>query len=444
MTVRGRLTLIYSAAMILTVAVGAALVWWQVGVALRSSLDQALDTRATAAAAALENDGQSGLQESDGPAAGIFVAMFAGNRLVDSTAGTPAGLQAPAATGVGGSIVLGGVTYATRVARADGSFQVIAGASLAGVHGAQGEVARSLVLVGILSIILSLAGGWWLAGRAMRPVALITAEARLIGAADLARRVPVPNQRDELWALATTVNGMLDRVEAASQRQRAFVAAASHDLRTPIAAMQAELELANDPRSSREDMTAAIRAAHADTVRLGDLATALLDMAAVDLDGRAVVRTVVQIDDLVQSVLRKVASVAEARGVTLAATESDGAVRIDRIRLEQALTNLALNAVVHGPAGGTVEINAHLESSDPPAAGTGTILAIEVLDRGPGIAPELASRLFEPFVRGRRTPVPGFGLGLATAAAGIRAHHGSIGYEPRLDGGSCFWIRVPG
>lgn len=444
MTVRARLTVIYSAAMILTVAVGAALVWWQVGVALRSSLDQALDTRATAAAAALENDGQAGLQESDGPPAGIFVAMFAGDRLVDSTAGAPAGLHAPTATDIGGSIVLGGVTYATRVASADGSFQVIAGASLAGVHAAQGEVARSLVLVGILSILLSLAGGWWLAGRAMRPVALITAEARLIGAADLARRVPVPVQRDELWALATTVNGMLDRVEAASQRQRAFVAAASHDLRTPIAAMQAELELVNDPRSSRDDMTAAIRAAHADTVRLGDLATALLDLAAVDLDGRTVVRTMVQVDDLVQSVVRKVTTVADARGVTLATTQSTGAVRIDRIRLEQALTNLVLNAVVHGPADEIVEINARLESSDRPAAGTGTILAVDVLDRGSGIAPELASRLFEPFARGLRTPAPGFGLGLATAAAGIRAHHGSIGYEPRPDGGSRFWIRVPG
>ena len=444
MTVRGRLTLIYSAAMILTVAVGAALVWWQVGVALRSSLDQALDARATAAAAALENGGQSGLQETDAPRAGIFVAIFSGGRLVDSTTGTPAGLVAPAATGVGGSIVLGAETYATRVARADGSFKVIAGASLAGVHGAQGEVARSLVLVGSLSILLSLAGGWWLAGRAMRPVALITAEARLIGAADLARRVPVPGQRDELWALATTVNSMLDRVEAASQRQRAFVSAASHDLRTPIAALQAELELANDPRSSRDDMTAAIRAAHADTVRLGDLATALLDLAAVDLDGRAVVRTTVQIDDLVQSVVRKVRSVAEERGVTLAATRSDAAVRIDRIRLEQALANLVLNAIVHGEAGGMVEINARLESPDPPAAGTRTMFAIDVLDSGPGIAPELAGRLFEPFARGLRTPVPGFGLGLATAAAAIRAHHGLIGYEPRPDGGSRFWIRVPG
>lgn len=451
MTIRARLTLIYVGAMVLTAGLVTTLVWWQVGVVLRASLDQALDTRAGAAAAAIENDGQAGLQETDAANPNrIFVAVFAADgRLVESTTGSPPGLgdlagaagMGPAATG--GTVVIGTTTYAVRVVAAEGGVRVLAGASLASVTETQDRLARALLTVGGIAALLSLAGGWWLAGRALRPVALITAEARQIGAADLTRRVPVPSQQDELRALATTVNDMLDRVAEAARRQRSFVAAASHDLRTPIAALQAELELAEDERTTPDEMRAAIRAARTDIVRLGELAAALLDLAAADSDGRTLVRSPLRVDVLLEAVTRRVEPVARQRGTTVVSRGPGRLVRVDRVRVEQALTNLVLNAITHGPPAATVDIEARVEEPAGPAAEGGIVLAIDVLDRGPGIAPELAGRLFQPFTRGSNPSGSGAGLGLATAATAIRSHHGSIGFEPRPDGGTRFWLRVP-
>ena len=285
---------------------------------------------------------------------------------------------------------------------------------------------------------------WWLAGRALRPVALITKEAALIGAADLDRRLPVPRQRDELQALASTLNGMLDRVAEALRRQRIFVAAASHDLRTPIAALQTELELAEDERTTAEELRSALQAAHADVVRLGELATALLDLASVDSDGRALVRSAVRADLLVEAVARRVAPLARERATRLLQVAPARVVHVDRMRLERALTNLVVNAITYGPPAAVVEIVAHVETVDPPGDGdAGTFLLIEVLDRGPGVPDELAEHLFQPFLRGPNASEPGTGLGLATAAAAIRAHHGTLGVERREGGGSRFWLRVP-
>jgi signal transduction histidine kinase len=446
MTIRVRLALIYVGAIALTVALVGALVWWQLGVALRSSLDQTLETRATAVLTGLENNGQAGLQEGDTTVApGIFVAIFdAQGRVVDATATVPPGLTAPAAGVVSTDLTIGASTYAVHTVTGGGGLRVVAGSSLATIRDTLDGLGRSLVLVGGIAALVSLLGGWWLAGRALRPVALITAEASQIGATDLERRLPVPLRRDELHALATTLNGMLDRVADALRRQRTFVAEASHDLRTPIAALQAELELAQDTQTSGPDLRTAVRAAHADAVRLGELATALLDLASADADGRALVRAPVRINQLLESVAHRVEPLAREHRTRFTRTAPDRLVRVDRVRLERALTNLVVNAIRYGPAGSEVEIVATFDPVDETGTHeTSTILFVDVLDRGPGVAPELASRLFEPFHRGANATVPGNGLGLATAAAAIRAHHGALGFEPRSGGGTRFWVRLP-
>jgi signal transduction histidine kinase len=251
-------------------------------------------------------------------------------------------------------------------------------------------------------------------------------------------------QNDELRALATTLNGMLDRVADSLHRQRVFVAAASHDLRTPIAALQAELELAGDVRTTGPQLRAAVRAAHVDAIRLGELATALLDLAAADADGRALVRTPVRTDTLLESVARRVEPLAREHRTRLTRTAPGRLLRVDRVRLEQALTNLVVNAITYGPRGADVEVIAQFDPvGEPGPDGAATHLSIDVLDRGPGVPAEFAGSVFEPFHRGPNAVGPGTGLGLATAAAAIRAHHGSIGFEPRSGGGTRFWIRLP-
>jgi two-component system, OmpR family, sensor kinase len=443
-TVRVRLGLVYTMAIVFTIGIVGIVVWWQMAAALRASLDQTLATRATAALSGIENDGQYGLQEGDSPGPpGVFLAIFdAQGNLVDATAGAPTGLVAP--THVGASDVMVGTgTYATYDATSENGLRVVAGSTLDGVRATLDRLAWLLALVGGAAAAASLIGGWWLAGRALHPVAVITSEASQIGAADIERRLPIPGQRDELSALATTLNAMLDRVTDALRKQRRFVAAAAHDLRMPIAALQAELDLADDERTTPEELRAAVRAAHADTVRLGELATALLDLAAADVDGRALVRTPVRTDALIESVVRRVEPVARERGTSITRSSPGQLIRVDRVRLEQAVINLLINAIRYGPPGAQVGVVAEFEQVAPATNAMSSVLTIEVTDRGPGIPPQLADRLFEPFERGADAREPGTGLGLATAAASVRAHRGSIGFEPRAGGGSRFWIRVP-
>lgn len=444
-TVRTRLTTVYALAMALTLALAGGVIWFQLRSALRSSLDQALESRATAALNATENQGEVGIQEGDATTPpGVFVGIFDGSgRLIDATAGAPTGLRPPPAGTTSAEITLGSTRYAIHAIKGD-EVRVVAGSGLGSLTATLDRLAGSLVLVGGGAALISLLGGWWLAGRALRPVALMTAEAAQIGAAGIERRLPVPTQRDELQALAVTLNRMLERVADALRRQRTFVAAASHDLRTPIALLQAELDLAEDERTTVPELRAAVRAAHADAIRLGELAAALLDLATVDADGRALVRSRVRTDLLLDSVVRRVETLARLHGVRVIASASARLVRIDRVRIEQAVTNMVTNAITHGPTGSEVEIVARVDPDPKPGPHeTATLLCIEVLDRGPGIPGEMADRLFLPFQRGPNPKGPGAGLGLATAAAAVRAHHGCVGFDPRRDGGTRFWLKVP-
>jgi len=446
MTVRARLTAVYALAMLLTVTLAGGAIWLQLRTALRESLDQTLEARASAALNASDNQGQIGIQEDDATApTGLFVEIFdASGRLVDATAGAPTELRPPAAGTTVAEITFGSTSYALHVVAGDEGVRVVAGGSLAPLEATLDRLARSLMLAGGGAVFVSLIGGWWLAGRALRPIAMMTAEAAQIGAADVERRLPVPSQRDELQALAVTLNGMLERVAEGLRRQRTFVAAASHDLRTPIAALQAELDLAEDERATLPELQAAIRAAHADAVRLGELAAALLDLAAVDADGRALVRSPVRTDLVLDSVVRRVEALARQRGIRVTATAPVRLVRIDRVRIEQAVTNMVDNAIAYGPTGSEVEIVARVDPVlEPGPHDTAALLSIDVLDRGLGIPHDIADALFLPFQRGPNAQGPGLGLGLATAAAAVRAHHGAIGFDPRPDGGTRFWLQVP-
>ncbi len=453
MTIRTRLTLSYAGAIGITLALAGLAVWWQLGAMLRASLDQTLQTRAADVATSLENAGQVGLQEGNATAPGVFTVIVDGTgRLVDATTDAPAGLPMPVA-GAAREVRQGGVTYLLRAVSAQGGGMVVAGSSLAPIERAQASLAVVLVVVGLGAGLLSLLGGWWLAGRVLRPVAEITLEAAAIGAADLDRRLPEPATNDELGRLARTLNRMLDRLERGLRQQRTFVAAASHDLRGPLAALQAELELADRPGADAATLRGAIVAAHADTVRLGDFATALLELSTAEADGRALVRRPVRVDELVESVVARTGAIAAQRQVAVVQRACDREVEVDRVRIEQTISNLLTNAILYSPVGSQVDLLAEVDdaASDRAPAGSrgeldpaqGPALVVEMLDRGPGLPDAVREHLFEPFRRGPNATGPGFGLGLATAAAGVRAHRGTIGAEPREGGGTRFWLRVP-
>ncbi len=452
MTIRTKLAAGYGIAMAMMILAITGIVWWQAGAALRQSLDDALRTRAVDILLSFDNQGQVGLQTDEAQTpSGSFIAVFdLSGTLLDASLGTPTAVLGSGGSLRSGDLQDGDTAYAVSVAR-DGEAAVIlvVGSSLATIYTTLANVTRALLIVGGVAVLVSIGAGWWLAGRALRPVAALTRDAALIGATDLDARLATPAVRDELGVLAETLNAMIERLADGLRRERRFIASASHELRTPMAALQAELELADDTEASIAELRLAVRSAHTDAVRLGELTTALLALATAEADGRALVRAPVQVDELVDSAVRQVGSRVASRGARIRREAPATQVMVDRIRMEQALANLVVNAVAYGPIGGQVEVLARVDSLPPNggvmarAGGPRSILVIDVLDRGPGLSAELRERMFQPFERGPHTSVDGAGLGLATVAAAVKAHHGSIVATPRERGGTRFRIEVP-
>lgn len=426
----------YAAAVALTIVVVGTVIWFQLGDVLRAELGQRIDLRLGAVQSALENDQQAGLQEGDADTAGTWVILFGseGSRL-ESSAGAP---DLAAVPSINGPMNVNGRSVMVRTERIDGGLTLVAGLSLEPVAAAQAALAELIGFAGLVAILVSGLGGWWLAGRALAPVAIMTAEAAAISQADLERRLQEPESMDELGVLARTLNSMLDRVADSVGRQRSFLASASHDLRTPLAALATELELADDARVSPDELRVALRAARADVARLADLANDLLELVTAEASGRPLLRTPTSMSELLDSVIRRVLPLAQAAEVEVTADSSDIVLSLDRVRVEQAVGNLVVNAIAVSRRGSGVEVVVRHGSS-----GESPFLEIEVLDRGPGVPQEEREFIFEPFHRGSRARGAGSGLGLATARAAVEAHGGQVGVADRPDGGARFWLRFP-
>ena len=434
MSIRSRLAVSYGAGVILTLLIVGLFVWWQMGAALRGSLETTLGTRATGVFGSLENNGTAGLQEANREAPGVFAALFsADGSLVDASNDTPAGIRP-----INGVLDTGGRHYLVQTQTAPDGTLVVTGADLQPVEDTQAALARLLLGVGLSVGTASLFGGWLLAGRALRPVDRLIDVAATLGPGNLDRRLPLPIRMDEVGRLTLTLNGMLDRIAESVERQRLFVAMASHELRTPLAALRAELDIAERDKASLSEYRKALHDAQGDVIRLSSLATSLLELATTREDAQSIARANVRLRELVEAVTRDLDPLIRQRGVAVSLDVPDGVVWIDRTRIEHALSNLVNNAILHGGEGGTVGIACRIDGE----AGTRT-LAVEVLDRGPGFGDDPPDELFAPFRRGTRVLGAGSGLGLATVAGAVRAHGGAFGAGPRAGGGARFWFTIP-
>jgi heavy metal sensor kinase len=286
--------------------------------------------------------------------------------------------------------------------------------SLAQVDRSVHRVLVLLVLGGAGALALVGLGGWWIARKALRPVERMTARADRIGIDDLSQRVAVPRTDDELAHLARTLNAMLERLETALQRERDFVADAGHELRTPLALLRTELELALRQGRSEEELREALRASVEEVDRLAQLADDLLLIARYDR-GRLPLRVeVVDARSLLDSVVTRFQWRADEASRSLAGEAPPGlTVHGDRLRLEQALGNLVDNALRYG--GGSVTMRA--------ASVTQTVELV-VEDQGNGFTDGFADRAFERFSRARHDG-GGAGLGLAIVRVIAEAHGGS-------------------
>jgi hypothetical protein len=303
-----------------------------------------------------------------------------------------------------------------QVSREDGTWTVVVGLGEETTKAAGEKVQDALEVAGPVLLIVIVAGTWWLGGAALRPVERMRAQAASLGASDAHARLSVPDTGDELHALGVTFNDLLDRLHQSLSQQRDFVADAGHELRTPLAIMCAELELADRPNRTPEQLREAITATRTEANRLKDLAEDLLLLAA---DERRPAERV-ELSGVIAEAVAVRRPGAQRADITLEVLAArDFAVLGEAAALRRALDNLLSNALDHTGPGGRVEIRMTPEGSGQ--------VRLQVADTGPGFPPEFLPHAFDRFRRAdtARTSQASSGLGLAIVAAIATAHGGT-------------------
>jgi two-component system OmpR family sensor kinase len=292
------------------------------------------------------------------------------------------------------------------------------------------QVFTALAIAGPIGLALSVAGALWLSRRALAPVDRMIAAARDITIESLDRRIEVPESRDELRTLVIALNDALDRLEHGHRSLAMFAADASHELRTPIAAICSELEVALRRPRSPEEWEKSAETSLAELRRLARVTDSLLRFAQVDAPNQRYTDDV-ELAGLVDDVTEIHAAAARAAGVELAAhCSTDVHVRGDA-------DMLVANAIRYTPRGGS--ITATVERAGDEAH-------IHVDDTGSGVAPGEIDAIFAPFARGsqaKTADAAGLGLGLPIARRIAERHGGAIAAVNRPTGGARFSIRIP-
>ena len=315
----------------------------------------------------------------------------------------------------------------------------IAGVSLETLDATVSHVIGELLVTGSVLVLAAGLGAYVLARSALSPVERLRREVAELSEREDAPGVRVPATRDEIAALATTMNQLLTRLRGALTRQRALVADASHELRTPFAVLSGELELAGRPGRSREELAGAITRAGDETARLARLTEQLLLLAKSDEDRGPARREWTDLHALLTRSANRAAERARAHGVRCEVdAPRDQTAHLDPDGIGQAIDNLVDNALRFAPTGTAIVISAR---------STGPDLVIEVSDSGPGFPDEFLPRAFERFARpdsSRARRDGGAGLGLAIVSAIANAHGGCATARNRPEGGSVVRMELPG
>ena len=316
----------------------------------------------------------------------------------------------------------------------------VAAVSLEEFNGTRSDVTRQLVIGGIVFVAATGLGGYGLARAALSPVERMRREVASVSAGNPAPSIQVPRTRDEIAALATTMNELLERLQAAVGQQRALVADASHELRTPFAVLRGELELAGLPGRSRDELAAAVGHATEEVTRLARITEQLLFLARADEDKIPPQLAQTNIAELLTQSAEHAASRARAAGVSCQVNAPAGLVAaVDPDRMREAVDNLVDNALRFAPAGTPIVLSASTNGRD---------LLIEVRDSGPGFPAGFLPNAFQRFARpadiGPARSEGGAGLGLAIVSAIARAHGGWASAANQPSGGAMAGLQLPG
>jgi heavy metal sensor kinase len=422
---------------------------------LRSTIDREVRTSSATIARNYRTEGTDGFKEisaasllRSGSAAqvldehGKVVIYYGGDLAQDPMLPTSVRLEGLAGTPQLVDVDLGDSpqpfrVLATPVYSRRGAQLVVVGESLEGVDEAVRKVLVLLLITGPIALAIAGLGGWLLVRNALVPVDRMRSKAAQIGIDRMHERLSTPHPTDEIGQLATTLNAMLDRLEAGVAAKRQLIADASHELRAPLAAMRAELDVSIRDAARTPAERETLGSVREEVSRMSRTVDNLLTLASADEGQLELLRSNIDLLQLSEEAIRPLRALADANGVQLAVHGEPHTVQADPQRLHQALTNLIENAIKFTPAGGEVTVLTWRAGGE---------VGVNVVDTGPGIPPEERARIFDRFYRAdqsRSRASGGSGLGLAICHEIATAHGGSMRVESEVGRGTTFTLALP-
>ena len=287
-------------------------------------------------------------------------------------------------------------------------------------------------------VLLAAIASWFMAGKALQPVAALSKAAGDIAVTSLDRRLPVRGTNDELDQLAAEFNDTFARLEKAVGEMQQFTASISHELRTPLAVLRGEAEVALLEARSPEQYRRVLSSQLEEFEKLSRMINQLLTLARAESGEVAIAHDAVNISIMTRSLAEQLEPVAASKEVTLSWNcEPDVTLRGDASWIERIILNLADNAIKFTRPGGHVSMS---------VSRNGNSAILEVADDGIGIAAEAVPHIFERFYRAdpwRANRADGAGLGLSLVKWAVDQHHGSVQVDSRPDRGTSFVVKIP-
>jgi heavy metal sensor kinase len=288
------------------------------------------------------------------------------------------------------------------------------------------------------AFFISIGAGWFLAERSLKPIDKITRSARRISAQNLGQRLPVPETNDEIARLTSTLNDMIARLETSFDRIRQFTSDASHELKTPLAILMGELEIALRREMSPTEVHATLTSCLEEVERLTKVVQGLLDLSRADTGQLTLDFQPVRLSRLAEDVADDIAILADRKHITFVNTIQPGIeIEGDSVRLHQALLNVIENAVKYTPEGGRIDITVSADNSTA---------SVVVSDNGQGIPESQLPYIFDRFYRvdrARSQRIAGTGLGLAITRWIVEAHGGNVEVQSQEHQGTTFLLTLP-
>lgn len=332
--------------------------------------------------------------------------------------------------------------------RAAGGATVLVGRDITDLIEEQWTVGAHVLLAGLATLGIAIVGGWFVAGRALAPIARISQTARAMSAGNLEARIPIERTESELEQVASTLNEAFDRLQRAVEQERRFTADASHELRTPISVLRAETDWALDRQRTPQEYKDALAVCRRVALRMQAAIERMLALVRAENEGEVRDVAPVEVGPLIAGIVEWLAPIAEERRVRLAVRGTTFTVSGDAEQLREAFTNVVANAILYNKPDGSVTVSTRM--------GT-TVGSIEIVDTGIGIPKDAVPRVFDRFFRvdparsrgeyrGSAPPSgagDGSGLGLSISRAIIVAHGGEITCTSESGTGSVFVISLP-